>query len=46
MTDEMIPKPFKDDVYYSILRDTKNAIEKNPQLVFYRLPVVINQNSH
>jgi hypothetical protein len=38
MTDEMIPKPFKGNVYYSILRDKVNAIEKNPQLVFYRLP--------
>lgn len=38
MTDEMIPKPFKGNVYYSILRGKENAIEKNPRLVFYRLP--------
>jgi hypothetical protein len=42
MTDEMIPKPFKGNVYYSILRDKENAIEKNPQLVFYSLPSVRN----
>jgi hypothetical protein len=35
MTDEMIPRPFKRDRYYSILRDKKNALEKNPQIVFY-----------
>ena len=28
MTDEMIPKPFKGDVYYSILRDKENAFRK------------------
>jgi hypothetical protein len=38
MTDEMIPKPFKGNMYYSILRDKENSGEKNPQLVFYRLP--------
>ncbi|WP_373396999.1 6-bladed beta-propeller [Algoriphagus halophilus] len=42
MTDEMIPKLFKGNVYYSILRDKENAIEKNPQLVFYRFPSVKN----
>ncbi|WP_100627921.1 6-bladed beta-propeller [Algoriphagus formosus] len=42
MTDEMIPKPFKGDVYYSILRDKENALEKNPQLVFYRVPEASN----
>jgi hypothetical protein len=42
MTDEMIPKPFKGNVYYSILRDKENSIEKNPQLVFYRLPYTRN----
>ncbi len=42
MTNEMIPKPFKGNVYYSILRDKENAIEKNPQLVFYRLPSLRN----
>ncbi len=38
MTDEMIPRPFKGDVFYSLLRDKESALEKNPQLVFYRLP--------
>jgi hypothetical protein len=42
MTDGMIPKPFKGNVYYSILRDKENSIEKNPQLVFYRLPFTSN----
>lgn len=42
MTDEMIPKPFKGDVYYSILRDKENALEKNPQLVFYHVPQASN----
>lgn len=37
MTEEIIPKPFKGNVYYSILRDKENAIEKNPLIVFYRL---------
>jgi hypothetical protein len=37
MTDEMIPKPFKGNVHYSILRDKENALEKNPLIVFYRL---------
>lgn len=37
MTDEMIPKPFKGNVFYSIIRDKENAIEKNPQIVMYRL---------
>lgn len=38
MTDEMIPRPFKGDRYYSILRNKENGLEKNPQIVFYRLP--------
>ncbi len=38
MTDEMIPKPLNGDVYYSILRDKEHTIEKNPLIVFYRLP--------
>lgn len=42
MTDEMIPKPFKGNVFYSLLRDKESVIEKNPQLVFYRLPSVRN----
>ena len=42
ITDEMIPRPFKGNVYYSILRDKDNATEKNPQLVFYRFRQPIN----
>lgn len=42
MTEEIIPKPLNGDVYYSILRDKENAIERNPHLVFYRLPSVRN----
>lgn len=37
MTEEIIPKPFKGNVYYSILRDKKNTLEKNPLIVMYRL---------
>lgn len=37
MTDEMIPKPLNGDVFYSILRENENAIEKNPLIVMYRL---------
>lgn len=46
MTDEMIPRPFKGDRYYSILRDRANGLERNPRIVFYRFPLEINQNSH
>ncbi|RZS95827.1 6-bladed beta-propeller [Cecembia calidifontis] len=42
MTDEMIPKPFKGNVYYSILRDKQNALEKNPLIVMYRLTFARN----
>lgn len=38
MTDEMIPRPIKGDRYFSILRDKENPIEKNPQIVFFRIP--------
>lgn len=42
MTHEIIPKPFKGNVYYSILRDKQNAIEKNPLIVMYRLTFARN----
>ncbi|GMQ27330.1 hypothetical protein Aoki45_40130 [Algoriphagus sp. oki45] len=38
MTDEMIPRTFKGDRYYSIFRDRVNGLEKNPRIVFYRVP--------
>ncbi len=38
MTDEMIPRPIREDRYFSILRDKENGLEKNPQIVFYRIP--------
>ncbi|MAN88749.1 MAG: 6-bladed beta-propeller, partial [Algoriphagus sp.] len=37
MTDEMIPRPIKEDRYFSIIRDKENGLEKNPQIVFYRI---------
>ena len=37
MTDEMIPRPIKEDRYFSILRDKENGLEKNPQILFYRI---------
>lgn len=37
MTDEIIPKPFKGNVYYSILRDENGIEEKNPLIVMYRI---------
>jgi hypothetical protein len=42
MTDEMIPRPINGDRYYSILKDKENGSEKNPQLVFYRVPEARN----
>lgn len=42
MTDEMIPKFFKGDVYYSILRENEKGEEKNPRIVFYRLKPIVN----
>ena len=42
MTIEIIPKPLNGDVYYSIVRDEENAIEKNPQIIIYRLPSIEN----
>ncbi|MHA7131791.1 6-bladed beta-propeller [Algoriphagus namhaensis] len=38
MTDEMIPRPIKGNRYFSILRNMENGLEKNPQIVFYRVP--------
>jgi hypothetical protein len=43
LTHEMIPKPLNGDVFYSILRDNENAIEKNPLIVMYRLTSKGNQ---
>ena len=37
MTDEMIPRPIKEDRYFSIIRDKENGLEKNPQILFYRI---------
>lgn len=37
LTDEITPKPLNGDVFYSILRENENAIEKNPLIVMYRL---------
>jgi hypothetical protein len=37
LTEEIIPKPLNGDVFYSILRDNENAMEKNPLIVLYRL---------
>ncbi|MFD2034757.1 6-bladed beta-propeller [Belliella marina] len=37
LTEEIIPKPLKGDLFYSILRDEENTVEKNPLIVFYRL---------
>jgi hypothetical protein len=37
LTEEIIPKPMNDDVFYSIIRDEEGTAEKNPLIVFYRL---------
>jgi hypothetical protein len=37
LTEEIIPKPLKGDVYYSILRGEYGVEEKNPLIVFYRI---------
>ena len=42
LTPEMIPKPLNGDIFYSILRDEENTEEKNPLIVFYRLPSIRN----
>jgi hypothetical protein len=42
MTDEMIPKPLKEDVFYSILRDHDSFTEINPQIIVYLLPSIEN----
>lgn len=37
LTEEIIPRPLKEDVFYSILRNEDGMEEKNPLIVFYRI---------
>lgn len=37
LTEEIIPKPMNEDVFYSIIRDEEGTTEKNPLIVMYRL---------
>jgi hypothetical protein len=45
LTEEIIPKPFKEDVFYSILRDEGSTEEKNPLIVLYRLITTVHNNN-
>lgn len=37
LTEEIIPKPMKGDLYYSILRVHDGEEERNPMILFYRI---------
>ena len=42
LSEEIIPKPMNEDVFYSIIRDEEGTTEKNPLIVMYRLRSVRN----
>jgi len=37
LTREIIPRPLKEDLFYSILRNEAGVEERNPRIIFYRI---------